>query len=257
LTARFAGRRALVTGAARGLGLEIARLLASEGAHVIATGRDVARGAATCSGLDGVEFEQLDVSRESDWRRVAARLRGRDLPLDVLVNNAAIVHYEPLLGSSTAKFREVLETNLMGVYFGMRELAPLMTRGGSIVNISSCAGLEGTNGVGSYVASKWAVTGLTKTAALELGRRGIRVNSVHPRSIATEMSAARIAETGDEELFSRQAIPRVGSAREVAAMVAFLASAESSYCTGGAYLVDGGYMAGQIVSTLPMPEARA
>jgi 3alpha(or 20beta)-hydroxysteroid dehydrogenase len=249
LTARFAGRRALVTGAARGLGLEIARLLASEGAHVIATGRDVARGAATCSGLDGVEFEQLDVSRESDWRRVAARLRGRDLPLDVLVNNAAIVHYEPLLGSSTAKFREVLETNLMGVYFG--------TRGGSIVNISSCAGLEGTNGVGSYVASKWAVTGLTKTAALELGRRGIRVNSVHPRSIATEMSAARIAETGDEELFSRQAIPRVGSAREVAAMVAFLASAESSYCTGGAYLVDGGYMAGQIVSTLPMPGAPA
>ena len=102
------------------------------------------------------------------------------------------------------------------------------------------------------MASKWAITGLTQAAALELGHREIRVNSVHPRSIATEMIAPKLAEAGGDAMFRSQAIPRVGQTREVAAMVAFLASSESSYCTGGAYLVDGGYMAGPIVPTMPI-----
>jgi 3alpha(or 20beta)-hydroxysteroid dehydrogenase len=252
LSRRFQGRQALVTGATQGLGLEIARLLHSEGAAVILTGRDDARAAAALQGIEGCEYWHLDVREEADWNQTAERLRTERQPLDVLVNNAAIVRYESLLESSTASFREVMETNLMGVFFGMRALIPLMVRGASIVNISSCSGLEGINGASSYVASKWAVTGLTKAAALELGRRGIRVNSVHPRSIATEMIADKMTEAGDEALFGRQAIPRVGLASEVAAMVAFLASSESSYCTGGTYLVDGGYMAGQVIPTLPM-----
>jgi 3alpha(or 20beta)-hydroxysteroid dehydrogenase len=252
LTARFARKRALVTGATRGLGLEIARLLNSEGAHVILTGRSDARGKAALRELAECEYWHLDVCNEVQWKEAAEQLRSRQQTLDVLVNNAAVVRYESLLGCTTAHFRDVMETNLMGVFFGMRELAPVMARGSSIVNISSCSGLEGINGTPGYVASKWAVTGLTKAAALELGRRDIRVNSVHPRSIATEMIADRMAEAGDEELFDRQAIPRVGLAREVAAMVAFLASPESSYCTGGAYLVDGGHMAGQVMHTLPM-----
>jgi 3alpha(or 20beta)-hydroxysteroid dehydrogenase len=252
VAARFKDRRALVTGATRGLGLVVARLLGSEGARVIFTGRDDRRAEAALEGLEGCEYWHLDVREESDWKQTAERLRAERQPLDVLVNNAAIVRYESLVDCPTASFREVMETNLMGVFFGMRELIPLMAPGCSIVNISSCAGLEGINGASSYVASKWAVTGLTQAAALELGRRGIRVNSVHPRSIATDMIADKMAESGDEALFGRQAIPRVGLASEVAAMVAFLASPESSYCTGGTYLVDGGHMAGQVVPTLPM-----
>ena len=249
---RFQDRRALVTGATQGLGLEVARLLASEGARVILTGRDDRRAEAALEGLEGCEYWHLDVREEADWRQTAERLRSERKPLDVLVNNAAIVRYESLVECPTASFRDVIETNLMGVFFGMRALIPVMASGGSIVNISSCSGLEGINGAASYVASKWAVTGLTKAAALEVGRRGIRVNSVHPRSIATEMIADKLSEPGNELLFGRQAIPRVGLASEVAAMVAFLASPASSYCTGGTYLVDGGYMAGQVVPTLPM-----
>ncbi len=252
MSQRFQGRRVLVTGATQGLGLEVARLLQSEGAGVILTGRDDRRAEAALRGLESCEYWHLDVREEGDWKQAAERLRSAQQPLDVLVNNAAIVRYESLLECSTASFREVMETNLMGAFFGMRALIPLMARGSSIVNISSCSGLEGINGASSYVASKWAVTGLTKAAALELGRRGIRVNSVHPRSIATDMIAGKMAEAGDEALFGRQAIPRVGLASEVAAMVAFLASSESSYCTGGTYLVDGGYMAGQVIPTLPM-----
>jgi 3alpha(or 20beta)-hydroxysteroid dehydrogenase len=250
--ARFTGKRALITGATRGLGLEVARLLHAEGARVILTGRDDTRGEAAREELPGAEYWRLDVANEPDWVEAASKLRARGETLDVLVNNAAIVHMESLLDTSSESFRQVVDTNLMSVFYSLRTLIPLLARGASIVNLSSCAGLEGINGAASYVASKWAVTGLTQAAALELGHRGIRVNSVHPRSIATEMIAPKMAETGANELFGRQAIPRVGLANEVAAMVLFLASAEASYCTGGAYLVDGGYMAGQIVPTMPV-----
>ena len=249
---RFTGKRALITGATRGLGLEVARMLHAEGAHVILTGRHDARGRAVLAELPGADYWHLDVANEADWVEAADRLRARNETLDILVNNAAVVRMESLLDSTAAGFREVVETNLMGVFHSLRNLIPLMARGASIVNISSCAGLEGINGAASYVASKWGVTGLTQAAALELGHREIRVNSVHPRSIATEMIGSKMAETGAKELFGRQAIPRVGQAREVAAMVAFLASSDSSYCTGGAYLVDGGYKAGQIVPTMPL-----
>jgi 3alpha(or 20beta)-hydroxysteroid dehydrogenase len=249
---RFTGKRALITGATRGLGLEVARHLHAEGAQVILTGRNEGRGRVVLEEMPGAEYWQLDVANESDWVEVAGKLRSRGETLDVLVNNAAVVRIESLVDSTSAGFREVMETNLMGVYHSLRNLIPLMARGSSIVNVSSCAGLEGINGAASYVASKWALTGLTQAAALELGHREVRVNSVHPRSIATEMIGAKMAETGATELFGRQAIPRVGRAHEVAAMVVFLASSESGYCTGGAYLVDGGYMAGQIVPTMPL-----
>jgi 3alpha(or 20beta)-hydroxysteroid dehydrogenase len=249
---RFEGKCALITGATRGLGLEIAQRLHAEAARVILSGRDDARGRTAVETLPGAEYWHLDVANEADWLEVADRLRARGETLDVLVNNAAIVRMESLRDTSSESFRQVVDTNLMGVFYSLRTLIPLLARGASIVNVSSCAGLEGINGAASYVAAKWAVTGLTQAAALELGHRGIRVNSVHPRSIATEMIAPKIAETGANELFGRQAIPRVGLAKEVAAMVLFLASQESSYCTGGAYLVDGGYMAGQVVPTMPL-----
>jgi len=249
---RFTGRRALITGATRGLGLEVARRLHAEGANVILSGRDDERGRAMAAELPGAEYWHLDVSNEAQWMEAAAELRSRGQMLDVLVNNAAIVRFESLLDATPQSFRQVMDTNLMSVFYSLRALIPLMARGSSIVNLSSCSGLQGINGASSYVASKWAVTGLTQAAALELGHREIRVNSVHPRSIATEMIAPKLAEAGGDAMFRSQAIPRVGQTREVAAMVAFLASSESSYCTGGAYLVDGGYMAGPIVPTMPI-----
>jgi 3alpha(or 20beta)-hydroxysteroid dehydrogenase len=242
----------LITGATRGLGLEDALRLHVEVGRVILTGRNDTRGHAVVEELPGAEYWRLDVANEADWIGVAGKLRARGETLDVLVNNAAIVHMQSLLDTASESFRQVVDTNLMSVFYSLRNLIPVLAPGASIVNLSSCAGLEGINGAASYVASKWAVTGLTQAAALELGHRGIRVNSVHPRSIATEMIAPKMAETGASELFGRQAIPRVGLANEVAAMVLFLASPEASYCTGGAYLVDGGYMAGQIVPTMPL-----
>jgi 3alpha(or 20beta)-hydroxysteroid dehydrogenase len=244
------GKRALVTGAMRGLGAEISRLFQSEGATVILSGREAICESALLDTFPGCEYWQLDVAEESHWLRAAEKLRERGDALHILVNNAAIVRHEPIANCSTRSFREVMDVNLMGVFFGIRELAPLMTHGASIVNISSCAGLEGINGACSYVASKWAVTGLTQAAALELGHRGIRVNTVHPRAMATPMIADNLAETGEQQFFANQAIPRIGQTVEVARMVAFLASDESSYCTGGAYPVDGGYMAGPVVASM-------
>lgn len=249
---RLSGKTALVTGATQGLGLEIARLFKAEGATVILSGIDDALGARHLAELPDSEYWRLDVANETDWAAAAARLQERGQGLDILVNNAAIVRYEPIANCTTQSFADVMNVNLMGVFFGIREMINVMPRGGSIVNISSCAGLEGVNGAASYVASKFAVTGLTKAAALELGHRGIRVNSVHPRAMATNMIAGQVDAPENDSLFDRQAIPRIGQAAEIAGMVLFLASADSSYCTGGAYLVDGGYMAGEIVKTMAM-----
>jgi 3alpha(or 20beta)-hydroxysteroid dehydrogenase len=247
---KFAGKHALVTGATQGLGAEIARALQREGASVILSGIDDLRGEHVLRELPNCEYWHLNVAEEADWARAAGKLRARGIALDVLVNNAAIVRYEAIAACTTASFQDVMNVNLVGPFLAIRELYSLMPHGASIINISSCAGLEGVNGACSYVASKWALTGLTKAAALELGHRGIRVNSVHPRAMATEMIADKVAENAADTIFSRQAIPRIAATTEVAKLVLFLASADSSYCTGAAYLVDGGYMAGEVMATM-------
>jgi 3alpha(or 20beta)-hydroxysteroid dehydrogenase len=249
---RFAGKTALVTGATQGLGADIARVLHAEGATVILSGIDDSRAEPLLRELPKSEYWNLNVADEAHWTNAAALLRRRNRTLDVLVNNAGIVRYEPIVSCAAESFRDVMNVNLMGVFFGIKHMCELMPSGSSIVNISSCAGLEGINGACSYVASKWAVTGLTQAAALELGHRGIRVNSVHPRAMETDLIADQVAGGGEESLFGSQAIPRIGKAVEIARMVAFLASSESSYCTGGAYVVDGGYMAGQVMKNMAM-----
>jgi 3alpha(or 20beta)-hydroxysteroid dehydrogenase len=251
MSGKFAGKRALVTGATQGLGTEISRALHREGANVILSGIDDSRGERLSQELPGCEYWHLNVAEEADWIHAATKLRARGIPVDVLVNNAAIVRYEPIATCTTESFQDVINVNLLGAFLGIRELCALMPRGASIINISSCAGLEGVNGACSYVASKWALTGLTKAAALELGHRGVRVNSVHPRAMATEMIADKVAESADT-IFTSQAIPRIAEATEVAKLVLFLASEDSSYCTGGAYLVDGGYMAGEVMKSMAL-----
>ncbi len=251
---RLQGKVALVTGAARGQGEAEARLFVREGASVVvadvldAEGEAVAKdlGAAAC-------YVHLDVTSESDWEAAVAAAVAKFANLDVLVNNAGIVAMAMLADTTLADYRRVIDVNQIGVFLGMRSVIAAMTAagGGSIVNISSIDGLAGMAGMTSYVASKFAVRGMTKTAALELGPRGIRVNSVHPGLIETPMlhTGAADIDAGLAQVAKRFPVGRIGTADEVAHVSLFLASDESSYCTGTEFVVDGGLMAGVPVPT--------
>ena len=163
------------------------------------------------------------------------------------MNNAGIVRTGPVENMSLASYMEVVNVNQVGVFLGMRAaIVPMREAGGgSIVNISSNAGLEGVEGVVAYVATKWAGRGMTKTAALELGRYGIRVNSVHPGGVDTPMlSGEEFAGVDQDAAFSSQPIARIGRPEEIARLVLFLASDEASYSTGAEFTADGGRMAG-------------
>ncbi|MER3453373.1 MAG: 3-alpha-hydroxysteroid dehydrogenase [Acidimicrobiia bacterium] len=244
---RLDGKVAIVTGAARGQGEAEARLFAREGAKVVLGDvlDDVGRAVASDIGA-AATYVHLDVRSEKDWARAldAAAAFG---PLTVLVNNAAIED------TTLADYREVIEVNQIGCFLGIRAaIAPMREAGGgSIINISSIDGLGSKNGLVSYTASKFAIRGMTKTAALELGRYGIRVNSIHPGGIDTPMGNP----VGDAALvapvYARLPIPRIGRPEEVAYMALFLASDESSYCTGAEFVVDGGWTCGDLEPGLP------
>lgn len=247
---RLRGKTAIITGAVRGLGAAMARLFHAEGASVIVTGADAHAAEELLLAMPGSRFRLLNVTDESHWQRLADELAAETGRLEILVNNAAITHFSGILETSPALFRQVLEVNLTGVFVGLRILAPLLCAAGgaSVINISSCAGLQGVNGASAYVASKWGLTGLTKAAALELGHAGVRVNSVHPHAIRTDMIAGRDA---GGALFEDQAIDRIADPEEVARMALFLASDDSGYCTGAEFLVDGGHMAGRLLRNMP------
>jgi len=257
---RLAGKVALVTGAARGMGEAEARLFAREGARVLlgdvldAEGEAVAReiGAAA-------RYLRLDVSREADWSRAVEEATSGFGRLDVLVNNAGIVRSAPLEAMSLEDYRAVIDVNQVGVFLGMRAAVPALARGGggSIVNVSSIDGLTGMNFVIGYVASKFAVTGMTRAAALELAPRGIRVNSIHPGYVDTPMAnPAGEASPTPLQRFAQQRVPlgRMARPEEVAQVALFLASDESSYCTGSQLLVDGGVLSGESVPPGSRPD---
>ncbi len=245
---RLDGKVALITGAARGQGEAEARLFVSEGARVLLADVLDEAGATLATGLgEAARYVRLDVRREDDWARAVGTAVEAFGKLDVLVNNAGVVHASPIEQTSLADYERVIAVNQVGVFLGMRAaIAPMRDAGGgSIVNISSNAGLEGVPGVIGYSASKWAVRGMTKTAALELGRYGIRVNSVHPGAVDTEMINGPEFESVDKgSLYASLPISRVGQPVEIARLVLFLASDESSYSTGAEFVADGGIMAG-------------
>ena len=250
VTGRLEGKVALISGAARGQGEAEARLFASEGAKVAVTDILDVEGHAVADSLGDVAiYHHLDVCAEDEWKAAVDAVDAMWGRLDVLVNNAGIaVPPAPLAMQSVHDHRRIIDTNLNGVYLGMRAVVPLMTRqrSGSIINVSSIDGLVGVAGMTSYAASKFAVTGMTRSAALELGRRGVRINSVHPGIIETPLVESAPAEVKSrlQRVLDRQALPRMGTASEVAYLVLFLASDESAYCTGAQFVIDGGHLAG-------------
>ncbi|MCR2813173.1 SDR family oxidoreductase [Microbacterium sp. zg.Y1090] len=235
------GRTTLVTGGGRGLGAAYVRALHDAGGSVVIADvlRDEGEALARELGPRAV-FAPLDVTDEQAWDAAVATTVDRFGGLDVLVNNAGIANAAPIEHYSTAKWDAVIAVNLTGTFLGCRAVVPVMAAagGGSIVNISSVEGLRGSPGLHGYTAAKFGVRGLTKSLAVELGPRGIRVNSVHPGLILTDMTS-RIDP-------ARIDIPlgRAGTPDDVAGTIVFLASDASRFTSGAEFIVDGGMVAG-------------
>lgn len=241
---RLAGKVALITGAARGQGEAEARRFVAEGARVLLTDVLDDLGEQVAAGLgDAAAYRHLDVTSEDDWTAAVAEAEALFGPVSVLVNNAGILDFAPVHRQDVARFRAVLEVNLVGALVGMKAVTPSMRRagGGSIINISSNAGIVGLPSAGAYVASKWALRGLSKTAAMDLGPLGIRVNSVHPGGVRTPMVDFA---TEDSTWARKLPLGRMGEPDEIANVVTFLASDEAAYVTGAEWSVDGGATAG-------------
>jgi 3alpha(or 20beta)-hydroxysteroid dehydrogenase len=238
---RLKGKVILISGGARGQGAAEARLFVAEGARIVIGDVLEPEGRQLTSELgDAAVFVRQDVTQERDWGtaiNAADKLGG----LHGLVNNAGIYQPRTLMETDTELFERHMRVNQLGCFLGMKAVVPLMERsgGGSIVNISSVAGLRGSPGAIAYSATKWALRGMTKAAAIDLAPRRIRVNSVHPGPIDTEMLKVRTPEQNQQRL---QLVPmkRMGTAEEVASLVLFLLSDESGYVTGAEVAIDGG-----------------
>ncbi|MEW2396765.1 glucose 1-dehydrogenase [Streptomyces sp. NPDC046862] len=249
------GRVVLVTGAARGQGEQEARLFAEEGARVVVADVLDDQGEALAKEL-GARYVHLDVGREDDWRAAVAAVKGAYGRIDGLVNNAGILRFNKLVNTPLEEFQQVVQVNQVGVFLGIRTVAPEIAAagGGTIVNTASYAGVTGMAYVGAYTATKHAIVGLTRVAALELAGKGIRVNAVCPGAIDTAMTnPAQLDPAADPEkaaealdAYYRKLVPlgRVGRPEEVARLALFLSCEDSSYITGQPFVIDGGWLAG-------------
>jgi 3alpha(or 20beta)-hydroxysteroid dehydrogenase len=249
------GRVVLITGAARGQGEQEARLFVAEGARVVIADVLDDQGEALAKEL-GARYVHLDVSQEADWHAAVAAAGSAYGRIDGLVNNAGILRFNELVSTPLDEFQQIVQVNQVGVFLGIKSVAPEIAAagGGTIVNTASYAGLTGMAYVGAYTATKHAIVGLTRVAALELAGRKIRVNAVCPGAIDTAMSnpsqldpAANTEETSQalDELYSKLVpLGRIGQPEEVARLALFLTSEDSSYITGQPFVIDGGWLAG-------------
>lgn len=241
------GKVALITGAARGQGAAEARLFVARGAKVIITDVLDTEGKELAESLgDAARFVHHDVTDTDSWDAAVGAALSSFGKLDVLVNNAAIYIMKPLVETTSEELERILKVNLVGAFNGIKAVVPTMTEagGGSIVNISSQAGIEGLMNHSAYGSSKWGLRGLSKISALELGPNQIRVNSVHPGPIATPMVPYLTTGPGS---FPTLPLERTGLPEEVAELVAFLASDAAAYITGAEVTVDGGLAAGKFI----------
>lgn len=248
---RVDGKIAVVTGGGLGIGRATAVMLAEEGAQVAVTDINEEAGRETVAqiteaGHEAAFFEH-DVASEDDWERVVADVQDTFGGPDVLVNNAGIYQIEPIEEIAVEDWRELMDVNVTGVFLGMKHCTPLMREQGqgSVINLSSVAGLVGLAGHTCYGASKGAVRTMTKDAAMELAEAGVRVNSIHPAYIDTQMAdyGAEAQGASKEELDAMHPIGHMGEPDDVAYAVVYLASEESKFVTGTELVLDGGFTA--------------
>ncbi|RMI32753.1 glucose 1-dehydrogenase [Nocardia stercoris] len=241
MSKRVSGKVALVSGGARGMGAAHARALVAHGAEVVIGDLLDDEGKALATELgDRARFVHLDVTDPEDWKRAVDVAVEEFGSLSVLVNNAGIVNGNTLVDFELAAWQQIVDINLTGTFLGIQAAARVMigAGAGSIVNISSVEGFRGSPGLHGYTATKFAVRGLTKSAALELAQYNIRVNSVHPGMVRTPMTE------GIPEDFLQIPLGRAAEADEVANLIVYLASDESSYTTGTEHVIDGGLIVG-------------
>jgi 3alpha(or 20beta)-hydroxysteroid dehydrogenase len=240
---RVDGKVVLITGGGSGLGAAAARLLAVEGACVVLADvkADAAAAVADELGADHARSVSLDVTSEAQWTEALSAAQDAFGPVSALVNSAGVASYSPIDQVTETEFRRVIDINLIGTFLGVKSVVPMMRGigGGSIVNISSLAGLVGLPQAAAYSASKWGVRGLTKSVAAEVGSDGIRVNSVHPGVIDTPILAAQQGLI--DQIIPVLPLGRIGRAQEVAQLIVYLVSDESSYTTGTEFPIDGGW----------------
>ena len=243
---RLEGKVVLITGAARGQGEAEARLFASEGARVVLGDLLDAEGKRVAEALgESALYLHQDVRSPGDWQALVDVALERFGRIDGLVNNAGILLAKPLLEMDVEDYRRVLDVNLVGCFLGIQHVGRAMRdgEGGSIVNISSTAGFQAVPTAAGYVSSKFGLRGLTRTAALELGRYGIRVNSVHPGGVDTEMvRGLGERKPGEKSFHDKLPLGRIGRPSEIAKLALFLISDESSYSTGSEFVADGGLL---------------
>ena len=240
---RLKDKVAIITGGASGMGAAHVRRFVKEGANVVFTDILEKEGEALALEVgENARFIRQDVTKSSEWEKVVAETNAVFGRIDILVNNAAILLLKPLEEVTEEEYRKVVDINQVSVFLGMKAVLPLMrkARSGSVVNISSASGINGNLHGIAYNASKFAVRGMTKVAALEYGEYGVRINSIHPGVIRTPMTIKGHILDNSEEVANSIPLRRVSEPEEVTNLVLYLASDESSFSTGSEFIVDGG-----------------
>ena len=248
MAGRLEGRIALITGGARGQGAAEAILFAEEGATVVITDVLDSDGEATAATSGSIRYLHHDVTNEDEWVAVVQDVMEDYGKIDTLINNAGIYRSSPIAQLTVEEYMEVININQVGVFLGLKHVGPIMCEAGSgsIINISSIAGMRGGGGSLAYSASKWAVRGMTKVAMSEFAPMGVRVNSIHPGLIETPMlmQLPAIEQGNSDQLVRRIPYGRIAEAKEVARLALFLASDDSEYMNGTEFIIDGGMIQG-------------